>query len=70
MRKDPDGKRVHIEIDFWLYDDGSAIQVSSGARPDFHVKVKPAPLKRQRSSITYRRLAWLLRDAGAPAPHE
>ena len=32
MRKDPDGKRVHIEIDFWLYDDGSAIQVSSGAR--------------------------------------
>ena len=70
MRKGPDGKRVHIEIDFWLDDDGSTIRVSSKERPDFHVRVKPEPLKRNGHPSLYRRLAWLLRDAGAPAPHK
>jgi hypothetical protein len=68
MRLGKDGKKVFIEIGFWLDDDG-AIHVTSKERPDFHVRVKAEPLKRNGHPALFRRLAWVLKDAGVPAPH-
>jgi hypothetical protein len=68
MHSDADKKNVQIGIQFWLDEDGSTIRVSSNARPDFNVRLKPDPLKRNGHPSLYRRLAWLLRDAGMPAP--
>jgi hypothetical protein len=68
MLSKADEKIIHIEIRFWLDDDGSTIRVTSDARPDFNIRVKPEPLKRNGHPSLYRRLAWLLKDAGVPAP--
>jgi len=46
MHSDADKKNVQIGIQFWLDEDGSTIRVSSNARPDFNVRLKPDPLKR------------------------
>jgi hypothetical protein len=70
MRSGMDKNSVKIEIRFWLDDDGSTIRISSEPRPDFHVRVKPEPLKRNGHPSLYRRLSWLLRDAGAPPPDD
>ena len=68
IRTRTDKKNVQIGIQLWLDEDGSTIRVSSNARPDFNVRLKPDPLKRNGHPSLYRRLAWLLRDAGMPAP--
>ena len=67
MRVSADGKRVTIEVQFWLDDDGS-IRVASKDGQDFLVRVKAEPLKRNGHPSLFRRLRWLLKEAGAPAP--
>jgi hypothetical protein len=62
-------KTARIEIEFWFDEDGS-IRVVSEAGPDFHVRVRAEPLKRNGHPSLYRRLAWVLRDAGAAKPKE
>jgi len=69
MASSKDRKKVRIEIEFWLDDDGS-IRVTSDAGPDFRIKVRVEPLKRNGHPEFYRRLAWLLKSADATAPDQ
>jgi hypothetical protein len=62
-------KAARIEIEFW-FDDVGSIRVVSEAGLDFHVRVRAEPLKRNGHPSLYRRLAWILRDAGAPMPKD
>jgi hypothetical protein len=68
MHASKDGRSVQVEIRFWLDGDG-VIHVTSQERPDFHVRVKADPLKRNGHPSLYRRLGWLLKDAGVAAPN-
>ena len=62
-------KRARIEIEFWFEEDGS-IRVTSDAGPDFHVRVRAEPLKRNGHPSLYRRLARILKDASTAIPKE
>jgi hypothetical protein len=62
-------KTARIEIEFWFDDDGS-IRLASEAGPDFHVRVRAEPLKRNGHPSLYCRLAWILKDADAATPKE
>lgn len=63
------GKSVHIEIGFWLNDDGS-IHVTSNAEKDFHVAVNQDPARKNGHPTLYDRLAKILQDEGAPSPFD
>ena len=67
MRISKNGKSVHVEIGFWLNDDGS-IHDTSGALKGFHVAVNREPSRSNGHPTLYRRLARCLQEAGAPAP--
>ncbi len=67
MRVSKDGKSVHVEIGFWLDPDGS-IHMTSNELDDFHIAVNEDPARKNGHPTLYRRLAKLLKDAGAPSP--
>jgi hypothetical protein len=67
MRLSENGKSVHIEIGFWLNNDGS-IHLTSNELSDFHVAINEDGDRRNGHPTLYRRLATLLKQAGAPAP--
>lgn len=67
MRVSGNGKSVHLEIGFWLHDDGS-IHVTSNEVDGFHIAVNRSPTRRNGHPTLFRRLAQCLRDFGAPAP--
>jgi hypothetical protein len=69
MRVSSNGKSVHLEVGFWLHDDGS-IHVTSNELEGFHVAVNSSPTRRNGHPTLFRRLAQCLRDMGAPAPTE
>ena len=67
MRTSKNGKSVHLEIGFWLNDDGS-IHVTANDVSGFHVAVNADPNKRNGHPTLFKRLAKCLADAGAPSP--
>ena len=69
MRVSKNGKSVHIEIGFWLNDDGS-IHITSSEAANFHVAVNEDSARANGHRTLYKRLAQCLREAGAPAPAE
>src|SRR5688572_24124444 len=69
MRVSSNGKSVHLEVGFWLHDDGS-IHVTSNEVEGFHVAVNSSPSRRNGHPTLFRRLAQCLRDVVAPAPAE
>lgn len=69
MRVSKNGKSVHLEVGFWLHDDGS-IHLTSNEIEGFHVAVNSSPSRRNGHPTLFRRLAQCLRDVGAPSPPE
>lgn len=69
MRISKNGKSVHLEIGFWLNDDGS-IHMTSNEVKGFHVAVNPEPSRPNGHPTLFRRLADCLRQSGVPAPSE
>ena len=67
MRKSGNGKSVHLEIGFWLNDDGS-IHMTANDVKGFHIAVNADPAKRNGHPTLYRRLAMCLAEMGAPSP--
>lgn len=61
-----DEKSTSAEIRFWL--DGDTIHVTSDAAENFHVAVNKEEDRPNGHPTLYKRLAELLREAGADAP--
>jgi hypothetical protein len=67
VRISKNGKSVHLEIGFWLNDDGS-IHMTANDIEGFHVAVNSDPARKNGHPTLYKRLAKCLADMGAPAP--
>ncbi len=67
MRPHPDGKRVHLEVEFWMSENGS-IYLTSNEPDGFLAIVDDDPSKQNGHPGLYGKLAECLRVAGAPAP--
>ena len=67
MRVSKKGKSIYIEIGMWL-DKDESIHVTSREGGGFHVGVRLDPKHRNGHPTLYKKLASLLREAGAPAP--
>ncbi len=67
MKVSSKGRAVYAEIGFWLDKNGSIHLTIKGAQGG-HVAVNEDPERRNGHPTLFRRLAQLLRDAGAPAP--
>jgi hypothetical protein len=67
MRISKNGNSVHMEMDFWLNDDGS-IYLTSNEVEGFQIAVNADPDRKNGHPSLYRRLAKCLSQMGAPAP--
>ena len=62
MRVSKKGKSVHIDIGFWLHEDGS-IHVTSNDVKGFHVAVNENPSRKNGHPTLYKRLVEILKQS-------